>query len=557
MLKFLLLLLKKKFLMKRLHVFLLTILISLVQLSAQDNLLTKAESSGFKSTSDYNDVMTFIEVLRKSSKYIRTETIATSVEGRDIPLLIIGNPLPASPQDLKNDKRVVIYIQANIHAGEVEGKEASLMFARDILSEKNSVLLKNSVILICPFINPDGNEKISPLNRTHQNGPVNGVGVRHNGQMLDINRDGMKAESPEMRGLLKNVFNKWDPAVFMDCHTTNGSYHVEPVTFTWAVNPNGDNSLIHFMRDKMMPEMSSTLLKKYCVENCFYGEFIDMLQPEKGWILDVPEPRYLSNYYGLRNRLGILNENYVYADYKSRVMGCYYLMYSLTDYVASHVAEIKNLLKTADERTVARGLDPSPADSFGLKFDVRPSPEKVLVKTYEAELVSAANGYRNYRMTERRKDVTVPYLVDWYTTGSVRFPYAYLLTINDQDILDLLKAHGIKIEKLVSQVRIQAENFRISGLKPAPRLNQGHYTNELTGTYNTGTFDFPPGTIVIRTSQPLANVAAYFLEPGSDDGLVYWNYFDKYLVPQWGSGFNQIPLYRVMSKTELKTVAVK
>ena len=115
---------------------------------------------------------------------------------------------------LLNDPRIVVYIQANIHAGEVEGKEATLMFARDILKEKNSSLLDHVILLICPIFNPDGNEKISTLNRTDQNGPVNGVGVRYNGQFLDLNRDAMKAESPEVRGVLKNVFNRWDPYIF-------------------------------------------------------------------------------------------------------------------------------------------------------------------------------------------------------------------------------------------------------------------------------------------------------------------------------------------------------
>ena len=125
------------------------------------------------------------------------------------------------------------------------------MFARDMLSEKNPELLKHVVFLICPLFNPDGNEKISPLNRTNQNGPVNGVGVRYNGQMLDLNRDAMKAESPEVQGVIKKVFNGWDPSVFMDCHTTDGSFHVEPVTFVWMVNPNGSNPLIQYMRLKM------------------------------------------------------------------------------------------------------------------------------------------------------------------------------------------------------------------------------------------------------------------------------------------------------------------
>lgn len=521
---------------------------------AQGRLLTRAESSDFKSTSDYKDVISFIAELKKSSKYIRTESIATTTEGRDVPLLVIGNPLPASPASLKNDKRAVVYVQANIHAGEVEGKEAVLMYARDLLNEKNPEVLKNVVILICPFINPDGNEKISRQNRTYQNGPENGVGVRYNGQFLDLNRDAMKAESPEIKGLLKNVFNRWDPQVFMDCHTTDGSYHVEPVTLTWMVNPNGDTSLISYMRRKMIPVISKNLFSKYNVENCLYGEFIDMLKPEKGWILDASEPRYITNYYGVRNRLGILNENYVYADYKSRVLGCNALIHSLMDYVSSNASGIKALIRAADSKTVARGMNPSTADSFAIEYRVRPLPEKTLVKTYEAELVSS-EGYPVYRRTDRRKDVTVPYLIDYYPVKSIRLPYAYLLTVSDPAISDLLRTHGIKLEKLASTIKTEVEAFKISGLKGAERLNQGHYTNTITGEFVRTVTEFPAGTVVIRMAQPLANVAAYLLEPLSNDGLVVWNFFDRYLVPQWGGGYNTYPVYRLIEKTELKTVS--
>jgi len=152
---------------KSLYTVVLTFLI-LFQLNGQTELLTVAEKSGFRSTSNYSDVMTFIEQLKKSSKNIRVESIARSVEGREVPLLIIGDPLPKSPSQLLNDSRIVIYIQANIHAGEVEGKEALLMFARDILSERKPEILKKVVFLLCPNFNPDGNEKISPENRTYQ-----------------------------------------------------------------------------------------------------------------------------------------------------------------------------------------------------------------------------------------------------------------------------------------------------------------------------------------------------------------------------------------------------
>ena len=540
--------------MKKILAVTMILISSVCQANGQVKPLTVAERSDFKSTSNYNDVMMFIDQLRKSSKYIRVETIASSVEGRDVPLLIIGNPLPKSPVRFTNDSRIVIYVQANIHAGEVEGKEAVLMFARDLLTSKDPELLKNIIFLLCPNFNPDGNEQISPSNRTYQNGPVNGVGVRHNGQFLDLNRDAMKAESPEVRGVISRVFNEWDPAVFMDCHTTNGSYHVEPVTFTWMVNPNGNNSLIRYMRDKMIPEMSGTLRKKYKVENCYYGEFNDMMKPENGWFYDASDPRYMSNYYGLRNRLGILNENYVYADYESRVKGCYWLIRSLADYVSVHRSEIKNMLDEVDDETVRRGQDPAVTDSFAIEYKVRPAPEKVTVQTYEAELVTDANGRRRLQRSDRQKTLTVPYFIDFYGSKNVRFPFAYLVSTHDPEIISLLKTHGIVMEKLSEASKIEVERFEITELKGSARLNQGHYTNSVKGSFVKGLVEFPAGTIVVRTAQPLANLAAYLLEPQSNDGLLTWNYFDRYLVPQWGMGFSPYPVYKVIEKTDLRTV---
>jgi len=543
--------------MKRHLTLLIIISFTGLTLFAQDKLLTIAEKSDFKSTANYVDVINFIGDLKSSSPFIRVENIATTLEGRDIPLLVIGNPLPESPKDLIDDKRIVIYIQANIHAGEVEGKEASLMYARDLLKDKNSSILKNVVLLICPNFNPDGNEKITPMNRTNQNGPENGVGVRYNSQMLDLNRDAMKVESEEVRGVIKNVFNRWDPSVFMDCHTTNGSYHVEPVTFTWMVNPNGDNSLRDFMRDRMMPEVSERLSGVYKIENCFYGEFYDMMKPEAGWVLEASEPRYMSNYFGLRNRLGILNENYVYADYKSRVIGCYYLIQSLLDYASLHSSEIKDILKDADKRTIARGAGPSALDSFAIEYKVKPAPEKVKVRTFEADLVSDANGRRSYKKSDRQKDVIIPYYIDYYPTRNVKFPFAYLITVKDPVIINLLKIHGIKLEKLVDVTKITVDQFEISEVKGSARLNQGHYSNTIKGKIRSDIIDFPAGTIVVRTAQPLANVVAYLLEAQSNDGLVTWNFLDKYLVPQWGSGYNAYPVYKVMVSMDLKTSEFK
>jgi hypothetical protein len=484
---------------------------------------------------------------------MRIDTLAQSAEGKMVPLMIIGNPLPGGPEDLKTGNRLVVYLQANIHAGEVEGKEASLMLARDLLHSSDTSYLRHLVILICPILNPDGNDKISTQNRTNQNGPKNGVGLRYNGQQLDLNRDAMKAETPEMKGLIANVFNRWDPAVTVDCHTTNGSYHEEPVTFTWMMNPNGDRGLINFMRDEMMPGVSERLRDIYEVPNVFYGEFVDFKDYSKGWISYASEPRYLVNYVGVRNRLAILNENYVYADFKTRVMGSYFLLWSILDYSAVHKDEIRDLLRDADLRLADRWNDPAASDSFAIEYESQPTPEPVTIHAFEVVPNPEPNVWPYFKPTENKVTVTVPYIADYYPTKSIAIPFAYLVDVADPSVTALLKTHGIRVERLNDSVTLEVEQFNLLELKPSERLNQGHYTNTVKGEYKLSTKTFPAGTYVVRADQPLGNLAAYLLEPQSDDSMLLWNFFDRYLVPQWGRGFYPYPVYRAMESLSIET----
>lgn len=530
--------------------FVLAALVFVLESFAQNgNPLTVAEKSNYTSTSTYSDVMNFIGVVKRHSTNIRVENLATTTEGRDIPLLIVGNPVPKKPTDIGN--RIAVYIQANIHAGEVEGKEATLMYVRDLLKNTNTEIFKNVVLLVCPIFNADGNERISTANRTNQNGPVNGVGVRHNSLYLDLNRDAMKVESHEIQGVISNVLNKWNPAIVMDCHTTNGSYHQEPVTFTWMMNPNGDRTLINYMRDRLMPQVSQTLGDKYNTLNCFYGEFVDQKDYDLGWVSYASEPRYFSNYVGLRNILGILNENYVYADFKSRVLGCYNLISSLMDYASSHKLEIMQLISDANNRNFNLGTQTNLVDSFAITYKGVPTPNEVTILTYEAEAYTDENGRERFRKTNRKRTVTIPYIADYVPTSSIAYPFAYILRVSDPAINSVLKIHGIAVDKLTDSVSIAVERFDIDSLIPELRLNQGHYTDKIYGKYTTVNMRFDAGALVIKTSQKFGRLAAYLLEPQSDDGLVYWNYFDRYLVPQWGPNYYPVPVYRIDNPVDL------
>lgn len=527
-------------------------------LQAQELPQTKAEESNFGATSRYADVMSFIAELQRRSPLLRLETIGTSSEGRAVPLLIIGNPPPATPASLAYDRRAVVYIQANIHAGEVEGKEASLMLARDILLAKDLPYLDRLILLIAPLFNPDGNEKISPANRPHQPGPAEGVGVRPNGQNLDLNRDAMKLESPEVQGLVRNVLLRWDPLLLIDCHTTNGSYHQEVVTYSWALNPNGESSLVAYQRDRMMPEIESLLEKKYNTLAVGYGSFRDFRAPEKGWQTMEPQPRYLSNYMGLRNRLSILDENYVYADFKSRVMGCYHFLRAILDYTWTHAQEIKQLIAEADQKTILRGLHPSEKDLFFIEYELRPLANPVTVHAYEVEVIPAGEGRRpQVRPTDKINLLTIPYYSDWIGKKWVRLPFAYLITVADPDITGKLLQHGLVVEKLTTSLSLQVEAFNPKEIKSSERLYQGHRLNQIKGEYQVIEKDFIAGTVIVPTAQPLGNLAAYLLEPESDDGLVVWNFFDRHIVPQWSRELAPYPVYKLMKPVHLPREIIK
>jgi len=515
--------------------------------SSTQDLLTVAESSDFTKTSLHDDVMAFVHQLQERSHLIRVETLCQSAEGRDVPLLILGDPVPASAAQLKHDDRLVVYIQANIHAGEVEGKEAVQMLARDMLLGDKKAFLEGLIVLITPIFNSDGNEKLGHNRR--DKGPEL-AGVRHNGLMLDLNRDGIKLESPEVRAMVQTILNQWDPALFVDCHTTNGSYHDEPVTYAWPLNPNGDRHIICHMRDTMMPWIDQDLHQSYKTLSIPYGNFVDSHVPEKGWASSGPQCRYLTNYVGLRNRLSILLENYSYADFETRVWGNYHFLLSTLQYCQKNSRTIKTLLADADRHAVQNGVNPGQADAFGLDYEQGPLDKSITILGYEHEPYTDAQGRNRVRKTDKKKQYTCSLLYDWTLSRTVKRPSGYLVTVNDPWVLQTLKRHGVLVERLKKTTELVVESFTPEILGSG-NLYQGHHINRLEGTYEQQTREFPEGTLFVSTAQPLGHLVVYLLEPECDDGLFAWNFFDRYLTIQWRKQLKTAPVYRVMQPVHL------
>ena len=361
--------------------------------------------------------MAFIRELQRLSPLVRVETLCDEHGGPRRPPPRRRQARPRlSPNGLKADKRMVVYIQANIHAGEVEGKEASLMLVRDIVLGPAAPYLDKLVLLIAPIFNADGNERISPENRSDQPGPRTGRGrppqrpePRPQPRFHEAREPRAPGPGPQRPRPLGPGPRRGLPHDRRRLPRRNGDLVLaaEPERRPAPPRvPAGDDAPGH-QRDHegqvRDPRPRPTAM------------FRDWKAPEKGWETFEPQPRYVTNYIGLRNRLSILDENYVHADFKTRVLGNYAFLRAILDYAAEHADEIVRLVADADRRTVRRGLAPArPTTGSASSSISRPLPEPITVHGYETEISWNGPGtWPELKKTDRKKIYTVPYFADY------------------------------------------------------------------------------------------------------------------------------------------------
>ncbi len=263
---------------------------------------TYFERSGGKATPRYDETIAYCRRLAAASKWIEYTSFGTSPQGRDLPLLIIDKDGKFVPQERR--KKAVLLIQACIHAGESDGKDAGLMLARDIaITKKLEHLVDGVTVLFIPIFNVDGHERFGPFNRINQNGPEE-MGWRVTAQNLNLNRDYLKADAPEMRAWLA-LFNQWLPDFFIDCHVTDGADYRYVVTYSLETRGNMASNLTEWTRDVYQER-----IEKMMADDGFplspYIFFKKRHDPESGLVSWVAGPRFSQGYTAVRNRPGLL-----------------------------------------------------------------------------------------------------------------------------------------------------------------------------------------------------------------------------------------------------------
>jgi len=511
------------------------------------DLLTTAERSAFQSTSRHEEVMALLRAIAKRSPLATLTTFGQSVEGRDLPLLIIADPPIATPAEAQASGKLVLFAFGDIHAGEVCGKEALQMLARDIALHPdepgNRALLDGAVVLLAPIYNADGNERMAKDNRPGQEGPINGMGQRPNAQGLDLNRDWMKLEAPETRAMVK-LLTDWNPTLTIDTHTTDGSYHQFALTYAAPQNPSGPAAPILYVRDTMLPEVSRRLVEKTGYKTYFYGNFN---REHTAWYTYSSQPRFGCPYRGLRGQMAILSEAHAHTSFAQRVRSTLAFVRENFAYAVEHASEMRAIQAKARRETIEAGQNPDGSDMIGIRHKIAAFDEPVTIPGFVEK--APAPGKRPLPTGEKR-DYTVQRFGRFEATLSVARPWGYLLPPHLGIIVEKLKQHGVEVQRLGASRDVDVAAYTVGKVEREEREFQGHHGVMVDATATSAVRRVTENWWLVRTAQPLGTLAVYLLEPESDDGLTHWNFLDRWI----GKG-REYPVFRVERKPDWAPVA--
>jgi hypothetical protein len=481
-------------------------------------LQTRAERSGFTETSRYDDVMAFLKVVDEASPLVHVTQFGFTFEGRPLPLAVVGTVADARPETVRASGKLRVYLQANIHAGEVEGKEAVLALVRDLARGQHPEWLDSMVLLVNPVYNADGNEKVTLISRGFQHGPIGGQGTRANAQGLNINRDNMKLDTPEARSMVR-LLNAFDPHVMVDLHTTNGSRHAYHLTYETANNPAVDGAIASGLRG-WMARVRDAIRTRDGWEFHSYGN-VSGQAPDRVWRTVEDLPRYTHNYWGIRNRFGILSETYSYLPFRDRVVTNQRFLDEVLGDAHVNAARLMSAAAAADKAALV-----------GQRVSIRSRPARsadrveILMGDVEEE-VNPYSGRVMHRRLDGRRPERMWEEAAFESTETERVPAAYYVPAEEKVAIERLRAHGIVLERVERAATLPLEEFRIASTETTAQAFENHQERTVTGQYGAVDREVPAGAYRVPMNQRLARLAFYLLEPRSNDGLLTWNVFDE------------------------------
>jgi murein tripeptide amidase MpaA len=493
-----------------------------------------SEKSDYRTTPRYDETMAYVKrVAGAAPRQVKLETFGRTPEGRDLWVAIVSKDGAFDPAAVRKSGRAVLMIQNAIHAGEMDGKDSSLAWLRDLVVTKSQAkLLDHVVVLIIPIYNIDGHERFSAYNRINQNGPEE-MGWRVQSQNLNLNRDYLKADAPETRALLK-LFQRWLPDMFIDDHVTDGADYQYDTTYAIDVGPDVTPEIADWLEHQLKPYIEKSVTDSGHV----IGEYVGVGEANPGRGLEVGQdtPRFSTGYVMLQDRAALLVEMHMLKDYKTRVTGNYEILRAILEVMNRDADKLVAMGKQADDATIAAGkaADPNVKIPIRLAATEDSVPFHFLGYKRNTALSDVSGGLMN-QYTHEPDDVDIPLHAQLKPTLSVALPRAYIVPAQWTKVIDVLQAQGIQMTPTTAAWSGEVETYRCT-VKWANRPFEGHHVlgggSEFSPTPPPDCkavrekLDFPAGSMVVPMDQRAAKVALHWLEPQAPDSAVYWGYFD-------------------------------
>jgi len=489
--------------------------------SASDAPTTVAERSGFKQTGRYDEVFLLAgEFAKAYPDAVSYRKFGTTPEGRTMLAIVATRTGAFDPDEARRRNIPVVLVQGGIHAGEIDGKDAGFLALRQMLDgEAAKGALDKIVLLFVPVFNADGHENFRAWNRPNQRGPEE-MGFRATAQRYNLNRDYVKADSPEMQAMLRLV-DAWDPAVEMDLHVTDGAKFRHDVSITAEPVNSGDEALRttgRALRDGLVSRLKS----QGSLPLAFYPSFVEYDNPASGFADGVAQPRFSHGYFQLRNRVGILVETHSWKDYPTRVRITRNAIIDLVEMAAQDGTQWLAAEHAADQRSSQLGGKP-----VALDFKATDKAWTIDFLGYAyTRTPSEISGVLMTRYDESKpevwkiplRDEVVPALTVTAPRGGYLVPAAWAALVEPK-----LQLHGIEYRRLDAPLHTATvETFTVDKPVFAGISFEGHQNATLAGQWKPATRDLGAGALFVPIAQPEARLAMALLEPQAPDSLAAW-----------------------------------
>ncbi len=483
---------------------------------------TPYERSGGTETPRYEATMEYCRRLADHSPWIQFSWFGTSPQGRGLPLLIADREGAFRPGQ-GTRKKAVVMVQACIHPGESEGKDAGLMLLRDIaITRKLEHLLDNVTLVFIPIFNVDGHERWGPHNRINQNGPEE-MGWRTTSSNLNLNRDYLKADAPEMQAWLR-LFNTWMPDLFIDCHTSDGADYQYTMTYAMETFGNMDPGLTQWQKERFLPYLQQSM-DSIGSPIQLYVSFRQWFNPLSGMRHGASPPMLSQGYTAQRNRPGLLLETHMLKPYKPRVEATYEMIRFSLEQVNLDHQRLLDLVAAADSLTASPafrqqelavdwGIDYS--DSTWIDF---------LGVGWEA-IPSDLTGGTWFKYNQGPKNLKMKLFRTPRVNASVRLPEAYIIPVEWTEVIGRLALHRVDMFPLSEARSISVETYRFRDYSWERTPYEGRFRMSLQADPFMDTLSFPAGSVVVPMDQASARIIAWALEPVADGSFVKWGFFN-------------------------------